>query len=96
MLASIVYILLLIVATIPISSIIFLFGGVAISDVAKVLLLLVVMAITFGTLGLFFSALTKRTARAGVLSYVTILLLVGGTLFLWIVMSINRNAPFAL
>ncbi len=77
------YIMLLIVASIPLSSLIFLFGGVAVHDMIQAIGLFIVVAVTYGMVGIFFSALTRRTAQATVLSYVVVLALNLGTMFLW-------------
>jgi ABC-2 type transport system permease protein len=91
MIASLTYVNLLILAAIPLSSVVFLFGGVALRDVIQAIGLLALTAITYGTLGLFFSALTRRTGRAMVLSYLTVLFLALGSGFLWIVTGAVTN-----
>jgi len=92
LLSAMSYVLLLIVAAIPLVSLVFIFGGVAPANALKALLMLTVTAITFGVVGLFFSALTGRTARATVLSYSFLLLVSVGTLFLFIAWGIIQNA----
>jgi ABC-type transport system involved in multi-copper enzyme maturation permease subunit len=89
--ASLTYANLLILAAIPLSSIIFLFGGVVLRDVVQVIGLMVIIAITYGMLGIFFSALTRRTGRATVLSYVVVLALTFGTFFVWFVLTATGN-----
>ncbi len=94
MVASLIYVLLLILAAIPLSSVIFLFGGVALRDMIQVIGLLGIVALTYGSLGMFFSALTRRTGRAMVLSYLVILSLVFGTIFASTLFSaINQQTP---
>ncbi|MFQ5856185.1 MAG: ABC transporter permease [Anaerolineae bacterium] len=85
------YVLLLIFAAIPLASLVFIFGGVAPADALKALLMLVVTAVTFGAVGLFFSSLTGRTARATVLSYSFLLLVSIGTLFMFVLWGIIQN-----
>lgn len=97
--ASLTYVNLLILAAIPLSSIIFLFGGVVLRDVVQAIGFMVVVAITYGTIGVFFSALTRRTAWATVLSYVAVLILTFGTLFMWGVLTAvgrGRYAPVGI
>ncbi len=77
--ATLSYIFLLIFASVPVFSVVLMFGGVAPKDMIKALLLLLVTAITYGTIGMFCSALMRRTSQATVLSYVLILLLIGST-----------------
>ncbi|HJW91837.1 MAG TPA: ABC transporter permease [Anaerolineales bacterium] len=75
------YVILLIFAAIPMSSLIFIFGGVALRDMAKALVILVTVTISFGILGLFMSALVRRTSRATVLSLLVVVALMFGTIF---------------
>ena len=63
------YIVLLLVAAVPLQSLAFLMGGVTVEEVVLALLLLLVTAITYSTVGLFFSSLTRRTLAASVLTY---------------------------
>jgi ABC-type transport system involved in multi-copper enzyme maturation permease subunit len=78
------YIFLLLFAAIPMVSLVFIFGGVAPFDLVLAALVIWATAITFGMIGLFFSAWRKRTIQAVVLSYLAILTLIGGTYTLYI------------
>ncbi len=80
LLAALGYAGLLIVASIPIASAVFLFGGVSPEDVWRAFLLLVVTTVTFGLLGLFCSALVRTTGLASVLSYVLTVAIVVGSI----------------
>jgi len=77
--AALGYVGLLIVASVPMAGLVFLFGGVAPADVGAVFALLSVTTLAFGLLGLFCSALVRRTSLAAVLAYATVALLIGGT-----------------
>jgi ABC-type transport system involved in multi-copper enzyme maturation permease subunit len=93
------YIFLLLFAAIPLASLIFIFGGVTIADLLLAAVVILSTAITFGTIGLFFSAWRKRTIQAIVLSYVVILAMIGGTYALyifWGVMSQDFPPRFIL
>ncbi len=68
--AALGYAALLIVASIPIASAVFLFGGVSPEDVWTAFLLLGVTTVAFGLLGLCCSALVRKTGLASVLAYV--------------------------
>jgi ABC-2 type transport system permease protein len=68
------YLLLLIIAALPIQSLAFLLGGVGLGEMVASSLMLVVTAIFFCTLGIFFSSFMKRTLTATVASYAVILL----------------------
>jgi ABC-2 type transport system permease protein len=63
------YILLLLLAAIPLQSIAFLFGGVSETELILSFVILIVTAITLGTIGLFFSTMAERTLTASVRSY---------------------------
>lgn len=70
------YVFLLLFAAIPLASIVFIFGGVVARDMLKALLVLIILAVAFGVLGLFMSALFGRTGRATVASFLVVLVLV--------------------
>jgi hypothetical protein len=63
------YILLLLLAAIPLQSIAFLFGGVSETEVVLAFFLLAVTAVMLGTVGLYFSTLVDRTLTASVRTY---------------------------
>jgi ABC-2 type transport system permease protein len=63
------YILLLLLAAIPLQSIAFLFGGVSQGELLLAFIILAVTAILLGTIGLFFSTLFERTLTASVRAY---------------------------
>ena len=84
LIAALGYAALLIVASVPLASVVFLFGGVAPVDVWAVFALLGVTTVAFGMLGLFCSALARRTGLAAVLAYVTAAGVVVGTLALYV------------
>ncbi|MBN1888280.1 MAG: ABC transporter permease subunit [Thermoflexales bacterium] len=81
--ASLSYAFVLLLATVPLASLSYVFGGVTMVDMLKALLLLLSCTVTFGVIGVFFSAWLRRTVLATVLSYVALLVLVFGTLFIW-------------
>lgn len=72
------YILLLLLSAIPLQSIAFLFGGVSEVELVLSFVILSVAAVTLGTVGIFFSAITPRTLSASVRSYVVALAVVFG------------------
>ncbi len=78
------YILLLLFASVPMFSLVFIFGGVTLTDLLLAELVILSAAVTFGMIGLFFSAWRKHTIQAIVLSYGLIILMVGGTYALYI------------
>jgi ABC-2 type transport system permease protein len=78
------YILLLIFAAVPMSSLVFIFGGVSSRDMLKALVILVVVAVTLGVLGIFMSAWLRRTSRATVLTYLLVLTLLVGPYLVYV------------
>lgn len=85
------YIFLLIFSAIPIFSLIFVFGGVGLRDMAKTLIVLVVIAVTLGVFGIFMSALMRRSSRATVLTYVLITLIILGSYITFVVIGVIQN-----
>ncbi|MBA3532815.1 MAG: ABC transporter permease subunit [Ardenticatenales bacterium] len=98
MVAALSYVFLLIFAAVPMLSLVFIFGGVTLRDMAVALLFLAVATITFGTIGVFWSALLGRTGRATVMSYLTLLLLIMGPYFIYFFWGViaHRTPPPAL
>jgi ABC-type transport system involved in multi-copper enzyme maturation permease subunit len=78
LLAAVSFSLLLVVCTLPIFSVVFLFGGVGLDRIAELFLLFVLAVVGFGSLGLLVSVYTRRPNSSTVVSYVLVLLLVGG------------------
>lgn len=72
------FIVLLLLAAIPLQSIAFLFGGVSEAELIVSFIMLTVTAITFGAVGIFFSTLTEKTVTASVRSYATALIVMIG------------------
>jgi ABC-2 type transport system permease protein len=68
------YILLLLLAALPLQSLAFLLGGVSPEEVMIATVLLVATAFLFGTSGIFFSSLMRRTLASTVLTYAFALL----------------------
>jgi hypothetical protein len=66
------YIVLLLLAGIPLQSIAFLFGGVSELELILSFVILLVTAVALGTIGIYFSALLPRTLSASVRSYTVI------------------------
>jgi ABC-type transport system involved in multi-copper enzyme maturation permease subunit len=77
--SALIYVLLLIVASIPLASLVFTFGGVSPDDLLRAYVLLFAVAFGMGAIGLFFSALVRRTQVATVLTYITVLALTLGS-----------------
>lgn len=80
LISSLAYVLLLIVGSLPLMAVVFTFGGIAPEDVVRAYVMLVAVAFGVGSIGLFVSALLKRTQMATAVSYVVVLLLTIGSL----------------
>jgi len=75
LLAALGYIVLLLVVAIPLQSLAFLMGGVTMTEVLLSIEILVVTAVTYGAIGIYFSATMQKTLTASVLTYVIALIL---------------------
>jgi uncharacterized RDD family membrane protein YckC/ABC-type transport system involved in multi-copper enzyme maturation permease subunit len=88
------YVFLLIIASIPLASLVFVFGAVGPDDLVRGYVVLFALAFGMGALGLFISALVKRTQTATVVTFVVVLVLVIGTVGLhqfWMVATQPRQ-----
>jgi len=90
--ASLSYVLLLVFAAVPMASLVFIFGGVALRDMLKTLIVLVVVTVLFGVIGIFMSALFGRSGRATVLAYLLIAILLFGPLFIAVLVGVLKQA----
>jgi ABC-type transport system involved in multi-copper enzyme maturation permease subunit len=77
--AALAFVVLMIVAAVPITAIVLMYGGASVDDIVRQQLVLLATALMLGAVGLFFSALLKRTQAATVLTYITVLALTLGT-----------------
>jgi ABC-2 type transport system permease protein len=80
LLASMSFIVLLLVLSVPIFSLVFLFGGVELDQVVYAFIITIVAALTLGFMGVAFSTLLRRTLAATVATYVGAFLLLIGTI----------------
>lgn len=96
LLSALAFVVLMIVAAIPISALVLMYGGAKVDDILRQQVVLFTSAIGFGVIGLFYSALIKRTQTATVLTYTTILVLTLGSLLVWRFWTATvENAPGA-
>lgn len=82
LLSSMSYIFLLIFAAIPMTSLVFIYGGVSMRDMLKTIVMLLVTGLMIGMTGIFLSALLGRSGRAVAVTYILVLALLLGPLFL--------------
>jgi ABC-2 type transport system permease protein len=83
--SALTYMLLLILAAVPLESMAFVLGGVEVEELVLALVILLVGAFFFAAMGLFFSSIMRSTLASTILSYVVALL---GTVGLPIVLLI--------
>ncbi len=76
--SAIGFVLLLIVASVPVYSLVFLFGGVSPRELLMTLAVYLVTAVAYATIGLFCSTLFRRTQAATILAYALVFVLVFG------------------
>ncbi|WP_010095643.1 ABC transporter permease [Ornithinibacillus scapharcae] len=85
LISSISYLLLMIISSMPLYSIVFLFGGVSPSLLLTTFGYYLITMITIGSLGVLFSTLIRRTIVSTIVTYGLALFLTAGTAFLTIV-----------
>jgi ABC-type transport system involved in multi-copper enzyme maturation permease subunit len=80
--SSLSHIILLIVASVPVFSIIFLYGGIGVTELLQVFLFYIILTVTLGSIGIFFSTFVKKSTAASVLTYAMIVFLYLGTILI--------------
>lgn len=75
LISALAFILLLLVVAIPLQSLAFLMGGISLAEVLLSIELLIVTAMAYGAVGIFFSTVTRRTLTASILTYSIALLM---------------------
>jgi ABC-type transport system involved in multi-copper enzyme maturation permease subunit len=88
---SVAFILLLVIAALPVLSTVFLFGGIDLEQFVICQLLILTTALALGAVSLFLSALFRRTLLATVVAYA---LAFGGTAGTWIVGTILTQITY--
>ena len=81
LLSALTYVFVLIGASIPLTAMVFVFGGVGPDEVLRGYVVLLVSAIGLGSLGLFISAVMQRTQAATVVTFFGVIFLTMGSLF---------------
>ena len=81
LLSALVYIFLLIAASIPLMAVVFVYGGVGPEDVLRGYIVLVAAALAFGSFGLLCSSIVKRTTAATAITIFGVLAVTVGTIF---------------
>ncbi len=98
--ASLSQVILLLISSVPVFSIIFLYGGIGFVQLIQVYMFFIVVAITLGSIGIFFSTYIKKSTAANVLTYAVVVFLGIGTLLIsifyvqMVIVPINPNTPY--
>jgi ABC-type transport system involved in multi-copper enzyme maturation permease subunit len=81
LLSALVYVFLLIAASLPLMAVVFVYGGVGPEDVLRGYIVLVAAALWLGSFGLLCSSLVKRTTAATAITIFGVLAVTVGTIF---------------
>lgn len=73
LISSIITIMLLIISSFPVLALIFAFGGVSLSQLILMAIIMIVSAGYIGSISIMYSAVLKKTSSAGVASYGTVM-----------------------
>ncbi len=95
LLASMAYILLLILTALPLFSTVFLFGGIDLQQFVHSQVVTISTALCLGAMAVFFSALFQRSLAATVASYASAFVLTVGTAILSFVVSTSQTVSRA-
>jgi ABC-type transport system involved in multi-copper enzyme maturation permease subunit len=93
--AAVAYLLLLILAALPLQSLAFFLGGVGLAEMVISLILLTASTLLFCTLGIYFSGIAKRTIVATVMTYASLIfpvVAVGGVYLLLTKGSVDMSS----
>ena len=81
LLSALTYVFLLIIASVPLTAVVFVYGGVGPDDVLRGYIVLLVTAIGLGSFGLLCSSLVRRTQAATAISIFGVLSITVGSVF---------------
>lgn len=92
LLSSLSFMVLIVFSTIPIYSMVFLYGGISPKQLVLVFLFYLFIMLVLGSFGIFFSTLLKRTMISVISTYgVTLFLFVGTAILFFIMMNVTSN-----
>lgn len=80
--ASLCVIFMLACSALPVISLVLIYGGISLTDLLALVAILVICGIFIGSIGVFCSAICRKTTVATILSYVIVLFLALGTIAL--------------
>lgn len=99
LLSSLAFLALMLIAGLPLYSIVFLFGGVSPSQLLLIFFFYFVTMLTIGSIGIFFSTITKKTIVSMIATYSSMIFLGGFTAFFFFIsttigqMNVTATAP---
>jgi len=94
--AILVFLGLLILATLPFQAMAFVFGGVAFTDILLATLLLMLTALLYSSLGLFVSSIARTTTVANMINYAIVVpLLLGVPFLMFLIGVVSAGAAFS-
>jgi ABC-type transport system involved in multi-copper enzyme maturation permease subunit len=96
LLASMSFVVLLLIISVPIFSLVFLFGGIELDQVVSAFIVTAVTAMTLGFIGVAFSTLLRRTLASTVASYGAGFVLLAGTPLYGLVFPTEIDATAAI
>lgn len=89
--SSIAFLLLMLIAGLPIYSLVFLFGGISPGQLGLIFLFFILTMFAVGSIGVMFSTITKKTIVSMIATYGTMIFLAGVTAFFFMI-TIQINA----
>ncbi len=95
LMSSMSMVVLLLVSSIPVISLAFMFGGIALLDVIWIIIYLIFVGLLFGLIGVACSSKFKKTTSATVVTYGGIIGLCGGTFFPLLVVAILDSIAYS-
>lgn len=93
LMAALGFAVLLLVASLPLYGVLFLFGGVSLASLGRTLLVYLATLYFVGAIGILWSSILKRSVAAIVASYGSVLFLTAGTAFLIIISFVLARRP---
>lgn len=93
--ASVAWLLLLVLAAVPLMAIGFFLGGITLPQLLRGLFTLVALTIAIASIGIGISSMTKRSTPALIITILTVGALTVGSLFLGLVESVARDFQFS-
>lgn len=92
--SSIAFLVLMLIAGLPIYSLVFLFGGISPGQLGLIFLFFFLTMITVGSIGVMFSTITRKTIVSMIATYGTMIFLAGVTAFFFMIaVQVNMMGP---